>query len=213
MNPSVRKTKNALMLCSQSTTIERAPAAWLARNGNVLLVHRTSTCLTPRPIQQTQIQDHLKGKMIRWSIPQMRHFDSIDEQFPVPNSPPVISARSGRPIRLPARYDDYIPDELIGLRHAPPPPASASTTAPVPSILNSVTTEPDSMGLFRVYATQPTHDPNAYQSAISSIVDAPTLEQNPLFSNHMSCGLVLFFHLRYRHTTFMVPSVVQQRDL
>lgn len=49
-------------------------------------------------------------------------------------------------------------------RHSQPPPAQYST-------------EPDDLGLFRIYPTQPTLIPDA-ESGLAAAVDAPTLEQH-----------------------------------
>ena len=101
---------------------------------------------------------------------------------PPPGHPPVIAARSGRPICLPARYIDYLPTGN-GLRHVPSPPPSPlspqlsthSSELEHPPPLIEYRTQPTDMGLFRVYPTQPTHICKG-EDDIHSFVDAPTLD-------------------------------------
>ncbi|KIK78857.1 hypothetical protein PAXRUDRAFT_162879 [Paxillus rubicundulus Ve08.2h10] len=105
----------------------------------------------------------------------------------VQDPPPVISARSGRRIRLPARYIDFLPGELTGLRQAPLPPdpiPAISLPHPSGSHLGSESplpthhkTDPDHFGLYRVYPMCPTLIPNK-EAGLFTAVDAPTLESH-----------------------------------
>ena len=98
-----------------------------------------------------------------------------------PDLPPAVSTRSGRAIRLPARYTDYLPTGS-GLRDiSSPPPLSPSSRQPsvdpsvnAPPPLVEYRTPPNDMGLSRVYPTQPTFIP-AGDGDIHAVVDAPTL--------------------------------------
>ncbi|KAG6380707.1 hypothetical protein JVT61DRAFT_5085 [Boletus reticuloceps] len=98
-----------------------------------------------------------------------------------PDVPPLVTTRSRRPIRLPARYTDYLPT-AAGLRHVPsPPPLSPSTrqSSPLPSVDTRPAVEYrtllNDMGLFRVYQTKPSFVPMG-EDDILTFVDAPTLE-------------------------------------
>lgn len=114
---------------------------------------------------------------------------------------PIVSNRSGRRIRMPARFQDYLPGSATHLAHMPlsahqkralQPPQPANDPSPSPSDSGdktpphhsdspfedppSFTTEPDSFGLFRIYPTKPTHIP---QDSLESVSDAPTFLQDP----------------------------------
>ncbi|KIM67411.1 hypothetical protein SCLCIDRAFT_108399, partial [Scleroderma citrinum Foug A] len=129
------------------------------------------------------------------------HITDILKQFgptePGPSSlpPPVISQRSGRPIRMPARFVDFLPGSSTHLAHMPlsahqekahlpqvpqvPVPSSPSTSdhsssgsgddaQPKPFI-----SEPNSFGLYRTYFHQPTFVP---LESLVTACDAPTLD-------------------------------------
>jgi len=105
-----------------------------------------------------------------------------------PASDPVVSGRSGWRIRLPACYVDYLPDELTGLRHVPPVPIPP-TPLPGPSQSRQppseqFQTEPDSMGLFRIYPNHPTSKLGS-DIGLCNPIDAPTLVQPSLRSSHL----------------------------
>ncbi|KAG2134481.1 hypothetical protein DEU56DRAFT_738558, partial [Suillus clintonianus] len=111
----------------------------------------------------------------------------------------TVSARSGRQIRMPARYTDYVPGTATHLAHMPPTsrqargqPAAPSPPAPIPNSPNEergtppadvqeqptlipYQTAPDELGLFRIYAQRPTLIPHRDQS-LDAIADAPTFE-------------------------------------
>ena len=100
--------------------------------------------------------------------------------------PPVLSVRSGCRIRLPARYNDYLPAAPHGLHHVTPPPDSPGPSLqpsppsdasddPFKSSLVKYQTKPDHMGLFRIYPTQPTFIPDVDHSVLT-YVEAPTLD-------------------------------------
>ena len=101
----------------------------------------------------------------------------------------MVSVRSGRSVRLPARYLDFLPgDSLLGLRHVPRPPPSPSLASKNPDSQPLAAplefqTEPDSFGLFRIYPSEPTHIPDS-GTTLLNVVDAPTLLRNSVqFSN------------------------------
>lgn len=117
--------------------------------------------------------------------------------------PPVLSKRSGRHIRMPARYADFLPGSATHLEHMPPSSRqqcgqAAKSPSPIPlsptssqrsSIANEeislFTTEPDDMGLYRTYIRKPTHTPT---DTLNSLVDAPTLESNVPVDTHLLHG-------------------------
>ncbi|KAF8550589.1 hypothetical protein OG21DRAFT_1499714 [Imleria badia] len=112
--------------------------------------------------------------------------EALPGHLPAPPSlvgpPPVVSARSGRHVRLPARYRDFLPGELLSLDHVPPPPlqspppASQRSDSQPASKSSEFRMEVDSFGLFRIYPNQPTHIPHV-KTTLSDVVDAPTLLQ------------------------------------
>jgi hypothetical protein len=116
---------------------------------------------------------------------------------------PVLSHRSGRTIRMPRRYVDYLPGSSTHLAHMPrtnrqlrgeqsaasglqsgPLRSEVNSTvhhppSPSPSAVESILvpfeTEPDDTGLYRVYATCPTFIP-ADGTTLNTVTDAPTLD-------------------------------------
>ena len=105
---------------------------------------------------------------------------------------PIVSKRSGRKIRLPARYTDFLP-----LSDAEPPAIERPTCAVDSqdqhrsgsdhSARSEWRTDPNEMGLFRVYPSEPTLIPA--DTGLVSVTDAPTLQQ-PLPRIVPSTGLV-----------------------
>ncbi|KAH7909388.1 hypothetical protein BJ138DRAFT_1102735 [Hygrophoropsis aurantiaca] len=114
-----------------------------------------------------------------------------------PAAPPVVSNRSGRTIRLPARFVDFLPGSSTHLPHMPltdrqarnqkPPPEPVPENSPPPmesspepecepSRSHPVTTPPNDMGLFRVYPTLPTLIP-VDGISLDSVCDAPALRE------------------------------------
>ncbi|KAG1789478.1 hypothetical protein EV424DRAFT_1550180 [Suillus variegatus] len=95
---------------------------------------------------------------------------------PLPEpSAAIRSNRSGRIIRMPKRYNDFIPGDNI------PEVAQADEIMPEEEIhagneLIPFETDPDAMGLYRVYATRPTLFP---QSPLNSLCDTPMLQSGP----------------------------------
>ncbi|KAF9232301.1 hypothetical protein BU15DRAFT_67584 [Melanogaster broomeanus] len=123
--------------------------------------------------------------------------DVVMQQAPSPIQEPsgIFSGRSGRRIRLPARFDDYLPGSSTHLAHMPlsaqqqrllnPGPAPApspspssnsqserSNSPPIPTPLVPFTTEPDQFGLYRIYANLPTQ---ISIDTLHSVSDAPSL--------------------------------------
>lgn len=110
---------------------------------------------------------------------------------PVPN---FISKRSGRQIRMPARYADFLPGTATHLEHmpatsrqqrgrtqnqpasplaAPVTPSEESQSSESEDLDTSFVTIPDPMGMYRVYPIQPTHAPI---DTLNSVTDDPNLE-------------------------------------
>ena len=110
------------------------------------------------------------------------------EHSPAPQSPlapliPAVTAHSGWTIRLPARYINYLPVEDSGLWQAPPKPPSPSPSpqplAHGPGENNDravYQTEPDTMGLVRIYLMEPSFIPDA-DVTLTEVADASTLMQ------------------------------------
>lgn len=105
---------------------------------------------------------------------------------------PVVSKRSGRRIRLPARYTDFLPlsdAEPSAIEH----PTSVVDNQDQHRIgldhsaCSEWRTDPTEMGLFRVYPSQPTLVPA--DTSLISVTDAPTLQQ-PLPRTAPPTGLV-----------------------
>ncbi|KIM64583.1 hypothetical protein SCLCIDRAFT_23320 [Scleroderma citrinum Foug A] len=134
-------------------------------------------------------------------------FDDTDHEFgptePGPFSlpPPVISQHSGRPIRIPACFVDFLPGSSTHLAHMPlsacqekahlpqvpqvPVPSSPSTSdhsssgsdddaQPKPFI-----SEPNSFGLYHTYFHQPMFVP---LESLVTACDAPTLDTGDILS-------------------------------
>jgi len=104
-----------------------------------------------------------------------------------PNSPPVISSRSGRQIRLPGRYIDYLPCASI-------PDSELSPELPSPPVqplrhLIKFKTMADNMGVYRVY---PRYPGIPKRNGLEAVTDAPALQdtdsgiEDPSASSDMS---------------------------
>ncbi|KAI0309469.1 hypothetical protein OF83DRAFT_1179589 [Amylostereum chailletii] len=116
--------------------------------------------------------------------PSLNHC-SPEENNSSPPPPEVAfkSQRSGRALKFPKRYTDFQPEAHMSLPHMPPSrrqilaqarltalnnPRAISEVSETPSVESiifaepldtTVTTEPNNMGLFRVYPRRPTIDP------------------------------------------------------
>ncbi|KAI0316147.1 hypothetical protein OF83DRAFT_1128468 [Amylostereum chailletii] len=110
---------------------------------------------------------------------------------PISPAPEFVSAHSGRSVRFPARFADFLPSSKTPLGHIPkqiqrPPESSlhedqmpspdihSPEREPTPPAPTSVQTEPNAFGLFRVYPQPPTLDP-AESECLSDLCDSPTL--------------------------------------
>lgn len=93
----------------------------------------------------------------------------------VHTAPIVISkSRVGRAHRVPARFENFLPSSATHLPHIPniprqqknvlrepsPLPQHSSPSPEPEAIIESVQTEPNEMGLFRVYPVSPTSNPD-----------------------------------------------------
>ncbi|KAG0691559.1 hypothetical protein DFH29DRAFT_884172 [Suillus ampliporus] len=91
---------------------------------------------------------------------------------PEPSEAPLRSNRSGCIIRMPRRYADFVPGDDI------PEVARADEIMPeevdqIGNELISFQTEPDAMGLYRVYPTRPTLFP---QTPLNTLCNTPMLQ-------------------------------------
>ena len=118
----------------------------------------------------------------------------VDVSLP-PLVPDVLSKCSGRQIRMPARYADFLPGTAMHLEHMPATsrqqcgrtqnqlarspvpqaatPSEASQSSESSDSDTSFTTVPDLMGMYRVYPIQPMHAPI---NTLNSVTDAPNLK-------------------------------------
>lgn len=124
-----------------------------------------------------------------------RHSPPLPELLPHSPVAAVRSARSGRAIRMPNRYIDYLPGSATHLEHMPPTRQQArgrrlaQADEPIAEheapqikdnddacpLLIPSETEPDSMGLYRIYCTHPTLIPKG-EGALDNVCDTPTLD-------------------------------------
>jgi len=117
----------------------------------------------------------------------------IDPDPPHPTEPMASTfvlppTRSGRVRNFPSRYQDFLPNSRMQVPHMPvvpdpsvsPLPPILPTTSPEPEeheLLES-RTEPDDFGLFRIYVTHPTVEPDV-NANLDDVCDAPGLETSP----------------------------------
>jgi hypothetical protein len=114
--------------------------------------------------------------------------------MPAP-SPPIVSNRSGRQIRMPARFKDFLPGSTTHLpqqiaRNAarspsrrpstPPEPLHSPLRSPSPVEPEPFITEPDRFGLYHVYPSKPTH---TITDTLDSVCDYQSLD--PTSSDHV----------------------------
>ncbi|KAG2140145.1 hypothetical protein DEU56DRAFT_735250 [Suillus clintonianus] len=114
---------------------------------------------------------------------------------PSPSPPPIVSQRSGRRIRMPARFADFLPGSATHLAHMPPStrqqrghdvitdqhadqhaprmPSPVQSEHDAPPLFIPFETEPNAAGLYRVYPTRPSILP--IENTLESVTDAPTL--------------------------------------
>jgi hypothetical protein len=133
----------------------------------------------PRPVQPSVIEDD----------------DAPEDTLPSVEVPPLTSTRSGRSVRFPGRYRDYLPMTRTALAHVPskerpiPPPAvetstadASDTSSPVATDLGSqlddqglgeITTDADCFGIYRVYARKPVYSPLPYDD-VNVHTDSPS---------------------------------------
>ncbi|PIL34015.1 hypothetical protein GSI_03723 [Ganoderma sinense ZZ0214-1] len=107
---------------------------------------------------------------------------------PAPASPPTVSTRGGRRLRIPKKYDDMVPSSRSALPsqyapllfHPSPSPQRSPTT---PSSFSSSSSEeeeefestPDAFGVFRRYFREPQALPDD-DSVLEDVCDSPGLE-------------------------------------
>ncbi|KAI1786641.1 hypothetical protein LXA43DRAFT_897608 [Ganoderma leucocontextum] len=108
---------------------------------------------------------------------------------PPPPSPPAPSTRGGRHIRIPLRFNDFVPSTKRALPSqyntilptaapvAATPAHSPAASSPTPPPPDEVyRTDPDAFGVFREYTRHPQRDPEA-NLTLDSVCDAPGLEK------------------------------------
>ncbi|KAG0699200.1 hypothetical protein DFH29DRAFT_1002158 [Suillus ampliporus] len=93
--------------------------------------------------------------------------------LPESSAAPRLSNRSGRVIRMPKRYADFVPGEDVP---EVPPPEDVISEERDGNNLIPFQTEPDAMGLYRVYPTRPTLFPQTgtapqYSMRLSNVAD------------------------------------------
>jgi Plavaka transposase len=117
---------------------------------------------------------------------------------PVYVPPPTTS---GRVRQFPNRYQDFLPYSRTQVPHLPvapdpvpvSPPAFSPPTSPPTSPepeqpeLQELQTEPDNFGLFRIYPTRPTTEPNT-NSNLDDVCDAPGFETSKMPSSGCRLG-------------------------
>ena len=107
---------------------------------------------------------------------------------PAPPSPPAMSTRGGRALRIPKKYEDMfplsrnaLPSQFAPLFPPSPPIPQASPPRPPPSSVSSEGEEnefestPDAFGIFRRYFCKPEHVPEE-DGFLEDVCDAPGLE-------------------------------------
>ena len=112
--------------------------------------------------------------------------------YPVSPTPAFVPppTTSGRTRQFPARYQDFLPNSRTHVPHMPiptrqaspivnqiPSPAPATPEPPEP-LLQEVRTDPNEFGLYRVYATCPTVDPEE-NTSLDDVCDSPGLAAAP----------------------------------
>jgi hypothetical protein len=107
------------------------------------------------------------------------------EPVALPFLPPPT--KSGRVRQFPSRYQDFLPNSRSQVPHLPAVPEPPVEAAPLPYMsptaspepeepkLQTVETEPDDFGLFRIYPSRPTLEPET-SSNLEDVCDAPGLE-------------------------------------
>ncbi|KAG1742196.1 hypothetical protein EDB19DRAFT_1907660 [Suillus lakei] len=100
-----------------------------------------------------------------------RHSDSPPE--PEPNAPLPHSNHSGRVIHMPRQYADFIPGDNIARPDEIMPEEEIHTEVHAGNELIPFETNPDTMGLYRIYPTCPTL---FLQSPLNSLCDTPMLQ-------------------------------------
>nr|VWP01438.1 Transcriptional repressor rco-1 [Ganoderma boninense] len=109
---------------------------------------------------------------------------------PVAPSPPAMSTRTGRTVRLPKRFDDFVPSSrhILPSQYAavipplppiperlPSIPASESPSAPSDEEQDEFESTPNAFGVFRRYFREPQQVPDD-EGALEDVCDAPGLE-------------------------------------
>ena len=108
-----------------------------------------------------------------------------------PILPPLKTARSGRTIRIPRRFEDYVPHGDMSMDHVPPPapitiegdgqPGSSGATsiaAPEDARTHPFQTRPNKLGVFRRYTRSLTWQP-ANEERLALVCDSPSSNVSP----------------------------------
>jgi hypothetical protein len=120
--------------------------------------------------------------------------------------PPSFSAHSRRRIRIPKRYKDFLPSSATPLSHLPDPvtarrqqvtekvmaPDIQDTDSSVcdPGVIDAaaeIVTLPNDMGLYRVYPSMPSLDPDD-AVGLADICDSPGLQSSDTIPSDPSIG-------------------------
>ena len=114
----------------------------------------------------------------------------VDQPQPEPPKSPFQPAptKSGRQRRFPRHYQDFLPNSSTQIPHLPPKPTIPRNPTPTPQNVTeksptpppdtqepfAFTTEPDEFGLYRVYTSYPSSNPDDVQD-LADRCDAPGL--------------------------------------
>jgi len=127
--------------------------------------------------------------------------------MPVPSSPPSPHlTQAGRPqrnYRLPARYQDVLPESLLAVQPLPIPlnltPAPSSVRRVVLIVRDHLVTMANKFGLWRDYPRRPSYDPDMFLSLedLSSFhmrnspPESPVPQPDPMFFSNKTVGKLM----------------------
>ncbi|KAI9065729.1 hypothetical protein FKP32DRAFT_1670602 [Trametes sanguinea] len=114
-----------------------------------------------------------------------------------PESPAPTRTRSGRAVRVPKRFEDFVPSNIDELPSHVTAAFPEAAPMPSPTRYQSPTVEdseeddedvwelpPDAFGVYRMYTTPVQRDPEAYrQASDQASSDAPVPDNDPRYTN------------------------------